>query len=278
MRDLSADNRFLSINTTTVREQGGLAEIIDGVARAGIPGIAPWRDQAQACGIAEAARRIKANDLTVTGYCRGGWFTAGGRAGLQSAIDDNRRAIDEAVTLAAQCLVMVVGGLPDGTRDIKGARSMISDGLAAVLPHARAAGMPLAIEPLHPMHCAERCCVNTMAQANDLCDELGEGTGIALDVYHVWWDPDLERQVRRAGKDRLLAFHLCDWLIPTRDLLYDRGMMGDGVIDIPAIRGLIEGVGYDGFCEVEILSKTDWWQRPMPEVLATCIERYRTIC
>ncbi len=277
MRDLSGDNRFLSINTVTVREQGGLGEIIDAVARAGIPGIAPWRDQAQACGIAAAASRIKANGLVVTGYCRGGWFTSQGRAGLQAAIDDNRRAIDEAVALDARCLVMVVGGLPEGGLDVRDARMIVRDGLAAVLPYARAAGMPLAIEPLHPMHCAERACINTLAQANDLCDELGEGTGIALDVYHVWWDPELEAQVKRAGKERLLDFHVCDWRVPTRDLLYDRAMMGDGVIDIRHIRGLIEAVGYDGFCEVEILSK-DWWNRPMDEVLSICAERCRSAC
>lgn len=276
MRDLSGDNRFLSINTVTVRDQGGLAEIIDAVAAAGIPAIAPWRDQAQAYGIENAAKRIKTEGLIVNGYCRGGWFTAGGRSGFQAAVDDNRRAIDEAAALGAQCLVMVVGGLPDSSRDLPDARAIIRDGLAAVLPYARAARIPLAIEPLHPMHCAERCCVNTLAQANDLCDELGEGTGIALDVYHVWWDPDLERQIQRAGK-RILTFHLCDWLIPTQDPLYDRGMMGDGIIDIRRMRSLIEDQGYAGFCEVEILSKA-WWRRPMKEVLNTCVERYRSVC
>jgi sugar phosphate isomerase/epimerase len=159
---------------------------------------------------------------------------------------------------------------------LQDARAIIRDGLAAVLPHARAAGVPLAIEPLHPMHCAERCCINTLAQANDLCDELGEGTGIALDVYHVWWDPELERQIQRAGK-RILTFHLCDWLVPTEDPLYDRGMMGDGIIDIRHIRSLVENQGYDGFCEVEILSKR-WWGRPMQEVLANCVARYRSVC
>jgi sugar phosphate isomerase/epimerase len=128
------------------------------------------------------------------------------------------------------------------------------------------------------MHAAERSCVNTLAQANDLCDELGAGIGLAVDVYHVWWDPELAREIGRAGQERLLAFHICDWLVPTRDMLYDRGMMGDGVIDIRHIRSVIEAAGYHGFCEVEILSKLDWWCRPMPEVLVTCVERYRTVC
>jgi sugar phosphate isomerase/epimerase len=277
MRDLSRDNDFLSLNTTTVRGQAGLLDIIDAVARAGIPGISPWRDQTQACGIEIAAKCIKANGLKVSGYCRGGWFTTAGRAGFKAAVDDNRRAIDEAATLGAQCLVMVVGGLPERSRNLPGARALVRDCLAEVLPYAIAAGVPLALEPLHPMHAAERSCVNTMAQANDLCDELGTGIGIALDVYHVWWDPDLEREVKRAGRERLLAFHICDWLVPTRDMLFDRGMMGDGVIDIPYIRRLVENTGYSGFCEVEILSK-DWWKRPIGEVLSTCVVRYRTVC
>ncbi len=278
MRDLSKDNRFLSINTATVREQGTLAQIIDGIARAGIPGISPWRDQLQACGVAEGARLIRAHGLSVTGYCRGGWFTSGGAAGLAAALDDNRRAVDEAAAIGAPCLVMVVGGLASQSRDLPGARSLVRDGLAALLPHARAAGVTLAIEPLHPMYAADRACVNTLSQANDLCDALGAGVGIALDVYHTWWDPDLERQIARAGKDRIVAFHICDWLATTRDLLADRGMMGDGVIDLPRIRAAVEGAGYDGFCEVEILSKLDWWRRPLAEVLETCVARYRTVC
>jgi sugar phosphate isomerase/epimerase len=160
---------------------------------------------------------------------------------------------------------------------IAGARKRVADALGILLPYARAAGVPLAIEPLHPMYAADRACINTLAQANDLCDTLGPGIGIAVDVYHVWWDPDLDRQIARAGKDRLLAFHVCDWLVPTKDLLNDRGMMGDGVIDIRRMRGLVEAQGYEGFCEVEIFS-SDWWSKPAETVLATCRERYATAC
>jgi sugar phosphate isomerase/epimerase len=138
--------------------------------------------------------------------------------------------------------------------------------------------MPLAIEPLHPMYAADRACVNTMAHANALCDELGDGLGIAVDVYHVWWDPDLQREIARAGRARLLAFHLCDWLVPTRDLLLDRGMMGDGVIDLPRIRSWMEAAGYRGAHEVEIFSANDWWKRDPDEVLATCQARHATVC
>jgi len=226
----------------------------------------------------ETHARIPDAGLAVTGYCRGGWFTAKGRAGLQDAVDDNLRAIDWAAALEAHCLVMVVGGIPDGTRDIVGARALVAEGLAAILPHARAARIPVAIEPLHPMYAADRACINTIAQANALRDQLGDGVGIAIDVYHVWWDPDLEAAIARTPRQRLLAFHVCDWLVPTTDLLNDRGMMGDGVIDIRRIRGAVEAAGYDGFHEVEIFSAGNWWRRDPDEVLATCKARHLACC
>ena len=271
------DLSLLSINTATTRQQWGLDQAIPAYSKAGVQGIAPWRDQVAQIGLAETAKRIEDHGLTVTGLCRGGMFPAADRAGRQAAIDDNLRAIDEAVTLNAQCLVIVSGGLPPGSKDIAGARTMVAEGLAAILPAARAAGLPIAIEPLHPMYAADRCCVNTMAQALDLCDALGLGIGVAVDAYHVWWDPDLAAQIARAGKDRLLAFHICDWLVPTTDLLLDRGMMGDGVIDLPSLRGMVETAGYDGLCEVEIFSANDWWQRDGDEVVATCAERFLSV-
>jgi sugar phosphate isomerase/epimerase len=256
----------LSLNTATVRKQWSLAQIIEGCARHGIRGISPWRDQLTAMGVREAARAIRNHNLTVTGLCRGGFFTA------KDWREDNRRAIEEAHELGAQCLVLVVGGLPEGSKDIRKAREAVRGGIAAILPEARKAGVPLAIEPLHPMQAAERACINTLEQALDLCDDLGEGLGVAVDVYHVWWDPKLESQIKRAGK-RILAYHICDWLVPTRDLLNDRGMMGDGVIDLPLIRSWVEAAGYDGFQEVEIFSELDWWKRDPDEVLRTCRER-----
>ncbi|HYG55164.1 MAG TPA: sugar phosphate isomerase/epimerase family protein [Burkholderiales bacterium] len=255
----------LSLNTATVRKQWTLAQIIDGCARHGIRGISPWRDQVAQMGISSAARAIRENDLVVTGLCRGGFFTA------ENWLDDNRRAIDEAYELDAQCLVLVVGGLLPGSKDLSGSRRRIAEGIATILPEARKAGVPLAIEPLHPMQAAERACINTLEQALDLCDELGDGLGVALDVYHVWWDPKLEAQIRRAGA-RVLAYHICDWLVPTRDLLNDRGMMGDGVIDLPRIRAWVRSAGYAGFQEVEIFSET-WWSRDPDEVLEVCKER-----
>ncbi len=271
----------LSINLATTREQWGFAEAVAGCLRHGIRAIAPWRDQVAAVGLAAAAKIVRDEGLQVTGLCRGGFFPAPDAAGRRAAIDDNRRAIDEAAALDADCLVLVVGGLPKGSRDIAAARDMVADGIAAVLPHAIATKVPLAIEPLHPMYAADRACVNTLAQALDLCDRLDPdksgALGVAFDVYHCWWDPDLEAQLMRAGPKRLIAHHICDWLVPTRDLLTDRGMMGDGVADLKGIRRIVEAAGFHGPQEVEIFS-ADWWKRPGDEVLATCVERFRTAC
>ncbi len=275
MRDLSHDRSLISINSMTVKPWS-LEELVEGCARVGVAAISPWRDIVQACGLARAAALVRAHGMTVTGLCRGGMFPAADAAGRRAALDDNRRAVDEAAALGAQCLILVVGALPKGSRDIADARRQVRDALAALLPHARQAGVPLAIEPLHPMYAADRACVNTLAQANDLCDELGEGVGVAVDTYHVWWDPDLGREIKRAGT-RILAYHVNDWLVPTADLLLDRGMMGDGVIDLRAIRAMVEAAGYAGHCEVEVLSANDWWKRDPDEVLRVCIERHQTV-
>ncbi len=276
------DPNLLSLNTATTRKQWGLAQAIAGCVRHGIRGIAPWRDQLHEMGIQPAAHAIRGHGLTVTGLCRGGMFPAADAVGRKAAIEDNLRAVDEAHALSAQCLVLVVGGLPQGSKDITSAREQVHDGIAAILPHARRAGVPLAIEPLHPMYAADRACINTLGQALDLCDALDPrnegGLGVAADVYHVWWDPQLERQIERAGRARLLAFHICDWLVPTRDLLNDRGMMGDGVIDLPRIRSWMQHAGYAGFHEVEIFSELDWWRRDPNEVLETCKERHQRSC
>ena len=286
MRDFTAGPAWLSINTATVRKQWRLDRIIDECARRDIRAIAPWRDQVAAVGLAAVDRQLRDAGVTLSGYCRGGFFPAADAAGLQAALDDNRRAVDEACTLRAPCLVLVVGSLPgalDGKpahRDIGRARAEVRDGIAATLAYARSVGMPLAIEPLHPMQAAERACINTLEQALDLCDELDPARsgalGVAVDLYHVWWDPKLRQQITRAGRDRLLAYHVCDWLTPTRDLLNDRGMMGDGVIELRRVRGWMEDAGYAGHAEVEIFSD-HWWSRPGEEVLDTCVARHRLI-
>ncbi len=266
----------LSLNLATVRKQWNLREAVAGAARHGYAGVAPWRDMVQEATPAEAARVFHDSGLRVTGYCRGGLFPAADAAGRHAAIDDNKRMIDEAAAIGAECIVIIGGGLPKGSRDLPAARKMFADGLAAVLPHARAAKIPLALEPMHPMYAADRGCITTLAEMTDFCDALGDGLGIAIDTYHVWWDPNLAREIARAGK-RIISHHICDWLVPTRHLLTDRGMMGDGVIDFRAIRAMIEAAGYTGIQEVEIFSE-DWWARPGDEVLRVAMERFRAVC
>jgi len=273
----------LSINLATVREQFNLAQAVDACVKQGLRAVAPWRDQVQAAGLKEAAAMVRANGLRITGLCRGGMFPAADEPGRIAAIADNKRAIDEACALGADCLVLVVGGLAKGSKDIAAARQMVVDGIGATLDYARANRMKLAIEPLHPMYAADRACINTLEQALDVCDALGDGQdqylGVAIDAYHVWWDPKLAEQIARAGAaGRIFAHHICDWLVPTRDMLLDRGMMGDGVIDLRGMRRMIEAAGFKGPQEVEIFSAENWWKKPGDHVIATCIERYRSEC
>jgi sugar phosphate isomerase/epimerase len=288
MRDFSKDLQWLSINTATVKMSKGkefpLDQIIDACVRRNIRAISPWRDQVTAVGIDRVAKLVRANNLALSGYCRGGMFTYSDDKGMLAAREDNRRAVDEAAQLGATCLVLVVGGLPGALNgkaahiDIALSRQQVHDGIGELLDYARSMRIPLAIEPLHPMYAADRSCVNTMRHALDICDELDPNLsgsiGVAVDVYHVWWDPSLKQQIERAGPKRLHAFHVCDWLTPTRDLLNDRGMMGDGVINIPMIRGWMEAQGYNGFSEVEIFSSGNWWQCDAETTLDVCIERH----
>lgn len=289
MRDFAQDHRWLSINTATVRKQHGqdwpLLQILEACAARGIRAVAPWRDQVAAAGLQATAAALKAHGLDLSGYCRGGMFTYTDAASRQASRDDNRRALDEACTLNAACLVLVVGGLPGALagkpahRDLSGAREQVTEGIAALLADARDRRMPLAIEPLHPMYAADRACINTLEQALDVCDALDPARtgalGVAVDAYHVWWDPKLASQIARAGRERLLALHVCDWLTPTTDLLEDRGMMGDGIIDLRQLRAWVEAQGFAGYSEVEIFSKANWWRRDGGETLDTCIERHR---
>ena len=287
MRDFTRDHRALSINTATVRKQGDLVAIAEACARAEIKAISPWRDQVATVGLNRAVAAVKDAGLELSGYCRGGMFPADA-ARLQEATDDNRRAVDEAVALGAPCLVLVVGGLPqysrpgsEASKDIDATRALVEDGIATLLDYSRKASLPLAIEPLHPMYAADRACVNTMSHALDICDRVDPGAhrharpcGRRLPCV-VGSGP--EGTDPPHGQDRLLAYHVCDWLAPTTDLLLDRGMMGDGVIDLRGIREAVEAVGYAGYSEVEIFSENNWWKKPMEEVLATCIERHRAV-
>ena len=263
----------LSLNTATIREQWKLDQAIQGCARHGIQAIAPWRDQLQKLGVSEAVKMIADHGLRVSSLCRGGFFTADAKLNM----DDNYQAVDEARALDADCLVLVVGGLVSGTSDMAYARGQVADGLATLSEYARDQGVRLALEPMHPMYAADRGCINTLKQALDLCEQLGGDVGVAIDTYHVWWDPDLTRQIQRAGAtNHIFAFHCADWLVPTEMIFGDRGMPGDGVIDLKQIYQMVLAAGYEGCCEIEIFS-TNWWRRDPDQVLRMCVQRYQRV-
>jgi len=275
----------LSLNTIKVDDrQGDLATIVEAAMRHGIRALSVWRHQVAALGPTPAARLLRDAGVVLSGYCRGGMMVAD-LAHRQQARDDNHRALDEAMALGAPCLVIVPGGLPQYSRpgsapskDITQARRMMVEELGELLLRARTMGLPLALEPLHPMLAADRGCVSMLRAALDICDDLDPGRsgalGVVVDVYHCWWDPELQDQIRRAGRERLLGFQVSDWLVPTTHLLNDRGMMGEGIIEIPAIRGWMEAAGYAGYAEVEIFSQR-WWEQPIHQVLATCLQSHR---
>jgi sugar phosphate isomerase/epimerase len=271
------DEGLLSINQVTLMQQWSLRQAIEGLARHGLRGISIWRDKLHEIELRDAARLLSDHGMTVSGLCFAGLITSPDRAEATAAVEDVRRAIDEAAALKARCLVFVAGGVDPRDKDIKATRARALDRLAALIPPARAAGVRLALEPLHPMICATRSVLSTIKLANDWCDALGaeDVMGIAVDTYAVWWDPELEAGIARAGK-RICAFHISDWLPDTQDLRLDRGMMGDGVIDIPAIRRMVESAGYTGQREVEIFSARNWWKRDPDEVVRVVKERYQT--
>jgi sugar phosphate isomerase/epimerase len=271
------DLRRLSINQICVLPQWTLPQAIDGLKRHGVPAISVWREKLAEIGVAEARKRLDDAGLAVSGLCFAGLVSSADRTEAAAAIDDVRRALDEANGIGAPCLVFLSGGVDPRDKDLVATRARVLDGLSQLTAHARAAGVAIAIEPLHPMACATRSVLTTLKLANDWCDALGaeDAFGIAFDTYVTWWDPELPAQIARAGK-RIRAFHVSDWLLDTQDLRVDRGMPGDGVIDLPAIRRMVEAAGYTGHVEVEILSARNWWKRDPYEVVRTIVERYAT--
>ena len=254
----------LSLNSMTA-DRWSLAEVIDACAEHGIGWIGPWRHKLAELGVEEARRRIDAAGLKVSSLCRGGFFAA------DDADDDNRRAVEEAAALGTDALVLVCG--PPSTKDLAAARALIEAGIETLLPHANEHGVRLGIEPLHPMMIGERSAINTLASALDIAERIGDpGVGVVIDVYHTFWDPTLPEQVARAA-GRIVGYHVNDWLAATSHTLLERGMMGDGIIDLPAFSARIAAAGYDGPIEVEILNPAIW-DLPRAQLMRATVERF----
>lgn len=263
----------LSLNVWTTKNWS-LAEAVAGCVEQGVPGIGLWRDKVAEHGLEAAAKLVRNAGLTVTSLCRGGFFTS------PDSLADNRAAVDECVALGANVLVLVVGGLLPGSKDLPAARGAVADGIAELAPYAEHRGVKLAIEPLHPMFCADRAVVSTLGQALDIADEAAARTGcrnvgVCVDTYHVWWDPQVFEQIERAGAaERIHAFQVCDFLLPIpADALLGRGHVGDGVIDIAAFVRAVKATGYKGLTEVEIFNQ-EIWDTPGDQTLRTVIDRH----
>ena len=262
----------LALNQATVRPST-LVQAVDGCLRAGIPGIGLWREHVADLGLDKAAALIRRSGLRVTSYCRAGFLTGHDQT---PALDDNRRAIDEAAALGAPVLVMVVGGLPPNDRDLPGARARVTDALAVLAPYAAERGVRLGLEPLHPMFCADRAVLSTLGQALDLAEPFpAETVGVTVDTYHIWWDPHVETQIARAGANgRIALFQVCDWTLPLpADTLLGRGMAGDGHIDLRRLRACVDAAGHTQDIEVEIFN-ADIWAADIDDVIATMARRH----
>jgi sugar phosphate isomerase/epimerase len=269
----NADLSRLAIHTITTKPWS-LETAVAKYAAAGVKGITVWRDALEGRDVRAAGRRIRDAGLAVVSLCRGGFFASTQPAARARAVDDNLRAIEEAERLGAPLIVLVCGA--DPAQGLETSRGQIAEALARIGPRARAAGVRLGVEPLHPMYADTRSAVNTMASALEMCERVGDSNvGVVVDVYHLWWDPDLERQIGAAARTgRLFAFHMCDWRSPTVDMLNDRGLMGEGCIPIPRIRGWVEDAGFAGYHEVEIFS-TRLWEMDQDRFLALVVEAYR---
>lgn len=251
-----------------------LTDVVAASAKAELNWVGLWREPVAEYGLTRSAKLVADAGLSVSSLCRGGFLTAADPAERAQRLDDNRRAIDEAVALGTKELVLVSGGLPPGSRDLDGARAMIADGLAELVPHAASAGVRLAVEPLHPMFCSDRCVVSTLAEALDLAERFEPAeVGVVVDVYHVWWDAAVYRQIERAGA-RISSYQVCDWVLPLpEDILLGRGMIGDGVIELRRLREACDAAGYTGPIEVEIFN-ADLWAAPGQQVFDTALQRY----
>jgi len=285
MRDVTQDYSCLALNTATLgHNMAGMGagwtpeQTIEACAERGIRGIVFWRREIAGRAL-EIGRYAHSVGVEVIGLCRAPFLTGPLAFESERAIlDDFRYAVEETAELRAPVLTIVTGGIQPGTRGVSRSLADVERLVSDVLPYAEQCDVKLALEPLHPMYGGDRSCLMTTRDALDICDRFrSKHLGIAVDVYHTWWDTDLPRQLARAG-DRIFGYHVCDWLSPTEDMLLDRGMMGDGIADLKGIRRDVEAAGYAGFCEVEIFSSRNWWQRRPEEVLDVMIERFQTFC
>lgn len=263
----------LCIHTITTKPWA-IEESAKNFAAAGVKGITVWRDALAGRNIKNTGNLLRDHDLSIVSLCRGGFFPSVDPAKRQAALDDNRKAIEEAYELGTKLIVLVCGADPG--QSLEDSRQQIQDGIESLIPEASAAGVQLAIEPLHPMYADTRSAINTLGQANDMCEAIkSPWVGVAVDVYHLWWDSNLEREIKRCGEnDHLLAFHICDWKSPTVDMLNDRGLMGEGCIPLKKIRSWVEATGFNGFREVEIFS-TEYWQQDQAQFLQKIITGYK---
>ena len=272
----------LSVNQATIK-YASLRDALDSVREAGVGAIGTWREPVGEVGLEAASRMVAECGLRVSTHCRGGFFTLPQGSARRAALDENRRAIEETAVLAAAgaegsraVLVLVAGGLPEGSKDLVAARSLVAGALEELVPFALDAGVQLAVEPLHPMYAADRAVVSTLAQALDLAALFpAAAVGVAVDTFHVWWDPQLREQIARAGREgRIASYQVCDFNLPiAADALLSRGMMGDGVIDFANIGSWVRDAGYTGDIEVEIF-RQDIWDADGDEVLAVLAQRY----
>jgi sugar phosphate isomerase/epimerase len=270
MKDLSR----LCIHTITTKPWT-IEEAARNYTASGVKGITVWRDALQNRNIKLTGDMLRQYGLSVVSLCRGGFFPAVEPDKRKAAIDENRRALEEAFLLGTDKIVLVCGA--DPAQSLDDSRKQIFDGISAIIPEAEAAGIQLAIEPLHPMYADTRSAINTIAQANDMAEALNTpGVGVAVDVYHLWWDPALESEINRCGRNNnLLAFHICDWKSPTKDMLNDRGLMGEGCIPLRKIRSWVEDTGFKGFIEVEIFSN-EYWKMDQSLFLDKIVKSYNT--
>lgn len=263
----------LCIHTITTRPWT-IEEAAKSFAASGVKGVTVWRDALEGRNIKMTGEFLRDQGFKIVSLCRGGFFPDIDNTKRAAAIGENKKAIDEAAELGTTIVVLVCGAEP--RQSLEDSRKQIREGIETLLPHAEKAGVKLAIEPLHPMYADTRSAINTLAQANDMAEALNSPwVGVAVDVYHLWWDPSLEQEIKRCGKHgNLLAFHICDWNVPTTDLLFDRGLMGEGCIPLPDIRSWVEETGFKGFYEVEIFSNK-FWKEDQSEFLKKIIKAYK---